>query len=129
VNSWLSSLPHQIPFRAAAAARKIDDETVEGAFFCSSSDALARAFDPPASLVVEAMAQIAGSLVFTEPGAHGYLSAIDDFTIDRPLRQGDRLELRVRLDASFGGIWRFSGAAFIDGTECARARFYLAAPK
>ena len=34
----------------------------------------------------------------------------------------------VSLEADFGGIYRFSATATIDGLQCARGRFYLASP-
>lgn len=79
-------------------------------------------------LVVEAMAQVAGSLVFGDAGAPGFLSAIDEARFEGPLHAGDRLDLSVTLDAGFGRIHRFSGSATREGVEFARARFYLAGP-
>ena len=117
--NWLSSLPHQFPFRAASAARRIDDKTIEGTFACTANDAL-----PFEVLVVEAMAQLAGGLVFRE--AHGFLTGIEDCVLDRRIEPGDVITLRVILDAEFGGTYRFSGTGAIDGLQCARGRFYLA---
>jgi len=34
--------------------------------------------------------------------------------------------VHVSLEADFGGTFRFSGTASIDGVEVARGRFYLA---
>ncbi len=80
-------------------------------------------------MIYEAMAQIGGVLAFRDSGIPGYLSAIDSASIDGPLELGDVLRLRVMLDAEFGRIFRFSGTATREGTEFARARFYLAAPE
>jgi len=117
--SWLASLPHQFPFRAASAARRIDDKTIEGTFACTANDAL-----PLDMMVVEAMAQLAGGLVFREQ--HGFLTGIEDCVIDRRIEPGDIVTFTVRLDAEFGGTYRFSGTGAIDGLQCARGRFYLA---
>jgi 3-hydroxymyristoyl/3-hydroxydecanoyl-(acyl carrier protein) dehydratase len=117
--NWLSSLPHQFPFRAASTARRIDDKTIEGTFACTANDAL-----PLEVMVVEAMAQLAGGLVFRE--AHGFLTGIEDCVLDRRIEPGDVITLRVTLDAEFGGTYRFSGTGAIDGLQCARGRFYLA---
>src|SRR5207248_2234083 len=57
--SWLASLPHQIPFRAASAATRVDERTIEGTFLCTANDAL-----PLEVMAIEAMAQLAGGLVF-----------------------------------------------------------------
>jgi 3-hydroxymyristoyl/3-hydroxydecanoyl-(acyl carrier protein) dehydratase len=117
--SWLSSLPHQIPFRAASAVRRIDAATIEGVYVCTANDPL-----PTGVLAVEAMAQFAGGLVLRE---RGYLSGIDRCVLARPIEPGDVLVCRVTLDAEFGGIFRFSGTASADGVEVLSGRFYLAA--
>jgi len=116
--SWLASLPHQIPFRAASEATRIDDRTIEGTFVCTANDAM-----PAELMAVEAMAQLAGGLVLRE---QGFLTGIDRCEIDRAIAPGDVVRFVVALDASFGGTFRFSGQGSIDGVEVVRGRFYLA---
>jgi hypothetical protein len=36
------------------------------------------------------------------------------------------VRIAVTLDASFGGVHRFSGSGLVDGVEVVRGRFYLA---
>jgi 3-hydroxymyristoyl/3-hydroxydecanoyl-(acyl carrier protein) dehydratase len=121
--SWLSSLPHQIPFRAASTARVIDEKTIEGRYFISANDPL-----PREVMLVEAMAQLGGGLAFRETRSHGFLTGIDRCEVVSMLEPGDVVELVVKLEAEFGGIFRFSGTASVAGVERGRARFYLAAP-
>ena len=116
--TWLDNLPHQFPFRAASTARRIDDKTIEGTFVCTANDAL-----PFAVMAVEAMAQLAGGLVFEQ---QGFLTGIDGCEIDRAIVAGDVVRFVVTLDAAFGGTFRFSARGSIDGVEVARGRFYLA---
>ena len=116
--NWLSSLPHQIPFRAASAVRRIDDKSVEGVYLCTANDTL-----PAGVMVVEAMAQFAGGLVFRE---QGYLSGIDRCEVMRQVEPGDVVVCTVTLEAEFGGTIRFSGTGRIDGLDVVRGRFYLA---
>ncbi|MHB0972499.1 MAG: hypothetical protein ACYC7A_10150 [Thermoanaerobaculia bacterium] len=127
MTGFLASLPHGIPFRAASTARRIDERTVEGSFLVTIDDALAEG-EPPFAMLVEAMAQIGGSLVFTG-SAHGYLSAIDEFSTNGVIGAGDAFTLRVTLDATFGSIHRFTGIALREGLEYGRAKFYLAKPE
>jgi 3-hydroxymyristoyl/3-hydroxydecanoyl-(acyl carrier protein) dehydratase len=122
--SWLDTLPHQIPFRAASAATYIDDSTIEGTFACTADDPL-----PFAILAVEAMAQLAGGLAFRERSGHGFLSGIDGVTLDRPIEPGEIVRFRVMMTASFGGIFRFTGSGAIEGVEVIRGKFYLASPE
>ena len=118
--SWLASLPHQIPFRAASAATRIDDKTIEGLYVCTADNLM-----PPNVMAVEAMAQLGGGLAFT---SQAFLTGIDGCEIDRAIEPGDVIRFVVTLDANFGGTFRFSGRGAIDGVEVIRGRFYLASP-
>lgn len=119
--SWLSSLPHQIPFRAASAVRRRDEKSIEGAFLWTANEQL-----PAEIMLVEAMAQFAGGLVFE---GQGFLTGVDRCEISRPIVAGDLVVIRVALEADFGGMFRFAATAAIDGVEVAKGRFYLAGPE
>ena len=121
--SWLASLPHQIPFRSASAATRIDDTTIEGLYVCTENDLM-----PSNVMAVEAMAQLGGGLAFAEPHVPGFLTGIEGCEIDRAVEAGDVIRFVVTLDADFGGTFRFSGRGSIDGVEVIRGRFYLASP-
>ena len=123
--SLLAGLPHQIPFRLVSDVRVIDEATVEAVYLASACDSLYRNA-PSEAAVVEAMAQAGGILSFRGTNVPGFLSGIDDVRFAAPLEIGDRLELTVRLVASFGRIFRFEGVARRDGVELAHAKFYLA---
>lgn len=116
--SWLANLPHQIPFRAASAVRRIDEKTIEGIYLCTANDVL-----PTGVMAVEAMAQFAGGLVLEE---QGYLTGVDRCEVLREIVPGDVLVCTVVLEAEFGGTFRFGGTGQIDGVEVVRGRFYLA---
>ena len=119
--NWLASLPHQIPFRAASAVTRRNETSIDGTFLWTANETM-----PPELMLVEAMAQFGGGLVF-DPSRHGFVSGIDACEVDRPIVAGDRLNIHVILEADFGGIFRFRGTASIEGVEVARGRFYLAA--
>lgn len=126
MSGWLDSLPHQIPFRAASSGRILDEKTIEGEFLASGADSLVEGGELPGTIIFEAMAQLGGGLAFRDSSAPAFLSAIEEASLDAPLQQGDRIRLRVRLEASFGAIYRFRGTGEREGLEIARARFYLA---
>lgn len=119
--TWLASLPHQIPFRAASAATRVDDKTIEGIYVCSANDLM-----PSALMAIEAMAQLGGGLAFADSPSPAFLTGIDGCEIDRAISAGDMIRLVVTLDADFGGTFRFSGRGMVDGVEVIRGRFYLA---
>ena len=116
--SWLQSLPHQIPFRAASSARRIDEKTIEGRFLCTANETM-----PQEIMLVEAMAQLAGGLVFRD--VHGMLTGIDECAIDRPIEPGDVITFVVKLETTFGNTHRFTATGSMGGLECVRGRFYL----
>jgi 3-hydroxymyristoyl/3-hydroxydecanoyl-(acyl carrier protein) dehydratase len=116
--SWLSSLPHQIPFRAASSVVARDAKSIEGRFLWTANDQAT-----PEIMLVEAMAQFAGGLVFD---AQGFISGIDSCEVLRKIEPGDVVIVHVSLETDFGRIFKFSGTASIDGVEVARGRFYLA---
>ncbi len=120
--TWLSSLPHQIPFRAASAMVRRDEKTIEGKFVCTADDLM-----PADVMLVEAMAQFGGGLVFAGAN-HGLLTGVESCEITRPVIAGDTVMLVVTHEASFAGLHRFSGIGSVDGVECIRGRFYLAEP-
>jgi 3-hydroxymyristoyl/3-hydroxydecanoyl-(acyl carrier protein) dehydratase len=115
----MRELPHQIPFRVASRLIRRDARSIEGEFLCTANDAM-----PLDVMVVEAMAQFGGALVFD---AQGYLSAIDDCQLTTMPQAGDVVRIEVTLDASLGALHRFQGVGRIGGVEVARARFYLSA--
>ena len=119
--SFLSNLPHQIPFRAASAARVIGENTIEGLFLWTANETL-----PAEPMLLEAMAQFGGGLAFRE---QAFFTGADRCEIVRAIEPGDVVTIRVTLEAEFGGTYRFSGVGEIDGVEVARARFYLANAK
>lgn len=121
--SWLASLPHQIPFRAASAATIRDERTIEGVYVCTADDVL-----PPDVMAIEAMAQLGGGLAFAGAGSHALLTGVDRCVAERPFVAGDVIRFVVTLDAAFGSMFRFTGYGSVDGVEVIRGRFYLASP-
>lgn len=118
--SWLDSLPHQIPFRAASAVREQSETTITGSFLCTANDEL-----PPELMLVEAMAQFAGGIALQ---SQGYLFGIDRCEVTRAIEPGDEVVIEVTLEASIGGTHRFHARGRVDGVEVASGRFYLASP-
>lgn len=116
--SWLAKLPHQIPFRAASAVRRIDEKTIEGVYLCTANDIL-----PTGVMAVEAMAQFAGGLVLE---SQGFLTGVDRCEVLREPKPGDVMVCTVELEVAFGGTFRFSGTGRIEGVDAVKGRFYLA---
>jgi 3-hydroxyacyl-[acyl-carrier-protein] dehydratase len=81
----------------------------------------------PGVLILEAMAQAAGILVFRTEGVKPtastvyYYAGIDEARFKRPVMPGDRLEIEVVLLAHKKTIWKFSCVARVDGAVVAEA--------
>ncbi len=82
----------------------------------------------PGVLILEAMAQAAGVLVFSagEGGAASdssvyYYVGIDNARFKKPVVPGDQLELEVTLERALKGIGKFSCVARVAGAVVAQA--------
>jgi 3-hydroxyacyl-[acyl-carrier-protein] dehydratase len=79
----------------------------------------------PGVLILEAMAQAAGVLVFTaenpREGSVYYYVGIDNARFKKPVVPGDQLELEVTLDRMLRGIGKFICVARVAGEKVAEA--------
>ena len=81
----------------------------------------------PGVLILEAMAQAAGLLVFASQGSKPdansvyYYVGIDNARFKRPVVPGDQLELEVVLERQLRGIGKFACVARVDGEIVAEA--------
>ena len=81
----------------------------------------------PGVLILEAMAQAAGILVFRTQGDKPdvnsvyYLAGIDKARFKKPVVPGDQLEIEVTLERGVRGVWKFSCVARVDGAVVCEA--------
>lgn len=81
----------------------------------------------PGVLILEAMAQAAGILVFKTMNAVPdessvyYYAGIDNARFKKPVVPGDQLLVEVSIIASKRGIWKFGCSARVDGGVVAEA--------
>ena len=86
----------------------------------------------PGVLILEAMAQAAGVLVFSGSGARNheetlyYSVGIDNARFKKPVVPGDQLELEVLLERFLRGIGRFNCVARVAGQVVAEATILCA---
>ena len=75
----------------------------------------------PGVLILEAMAQAAGILVFrtrgdkADAGTVYYYAGIDEARFKKPVVPGDRLEIEATILAHKKTIWKFACVARVDG--------------
>jgi 3-hydroxyacyl-[acyl-carrier-protein] dehydratase len=81
----------------------------------------------PGVLILEAMAQAAGILVFRTQGTKPddksvyYYVGIDNARFKKPVVPGDQLELEVRMERQLRGIGKFACVARVAGQTVAEA--------
>ena len=123
----LEHLPHRYPFLLIDRVRTIEpgkrivalkNVTINEPFFEGHFPGRPIM---PGVLILEAMAQAAGILVFRTQGGKPeadsvyYLAGIDKARFKRPVVPGDQLELEVVLERGLRGVWTFSCSARVDG--------------
>jgi 3-hydroxyacyl-[acyl-carrier-protein] dehydratase len=82
----------------------------------------------PGVLIVEAMAQTAAVLVVAslelqDDDSLVYFMSIEGAKFRQPVTPGDRLELHIAILRGRGKVWKFSGAARVEGALAAEAEF------
>ena len=87
----------------------------------------------PGVLILEAMAQAAGVLVFSAEGTSQesersvyYYVGIDNARFKRPVVPGDQLEIEVHFERELKNISKFSCVARVDGKVAAEATILCA---
>ena len=82
----------------------------------------------PGVLILEAMAQAAGIMVFSAEGAVQqndrqvyYYVGIDNARFKKPVVPGDQLELEVKIERALRGIGKFGCVARVEGGTVAEA--------
>lgn len=87
----------------------------------------------PGVLILEALAQATGLLAFATIGnpPEGnqlyYFVGIDKARFKKPVEPGDQLMLKVEIQRTVKGVWKFTGVAEVDGKAVTIADLMCAA--
>ncbi len=130
----MEMIPHRSPF--LLIDRVIDlipDESAVGIKNVTINEPWFRGHFPerplmPGVLIIESMAQTAGVLVVATLGPAAaqklvYFMSIDSARFRRPVVPGDTMYVHVNKVRNRGNVWKFTGAARVDGTLTAEATF------
>lgn len=127
IGEVLEHLPHRFPFLMIDRIKELElgkrivalkNVTINEPFFQGH---FPQRPIMPGVLILEAMAQAAGILVFRtqgdKPDADSvyYLAGIDKARFKRPVVPGDQLEIEVSLERGVRGVWKFACTARVDG--------------
>lgn len=123
-------LPHRYPFLLVDRVVECSSEEI----VCIKNVSVNEPFfqghfpnDPimPGVLIVEAMAQSGGIMVFMAfpelKDKPFYFAGLDKVRFRKPVRPGDRLVMKVKLLKQRGGFFKMSGEAFVDDVLVAEA--------
>jgi len=86
----------------------------------------------PGVLIMEALAQAAGILLFktmeSKPDASSvfYFVGIDECRFKKPVMPGDQLHLHIQIQRQMRGIWKYIAEARVDGEIVAEAKLMCA---
>ncbi len=135
VNEIKNILPHRYPFLLVDRVIKLEEDkmavgiknvTVNEGFFQGHFPDLPIM---PGVLQVEALAQVAGILLFRnkkESNSLGYFRSIENVKFRRPVVPGDQLRLEVQMIKRKGNLAKFSGQVFVDNQVITEAEFTIA---
>jgi 3-hydroxyacyl-[acyl-carrier-protein] dehydratase len=86
----------------------------------------------PGVIIIEALAQAAGVLLFVSAGVvpdasmRFYFAGIDEARFRKPVLPGDQLILTAKLERNMRGIWRVGTVAYVGEEVACEARLLLA---
>lgn len=135
INELRKYLPHRYPFllvdkvtavEVGKTLTAIKNVTANEPFF-SGHFPIAPVM--PGVLIVEALAQASGILIFQTIGRYPeqeelfYLAGIDRARFKRMVLPGDVLQLHIELLRKAHGVWKFKGTASVDGEVACVAEF------
>ena len=131
IEKILEILPHRYPFVLVDRVTEIvPGERIRGLKMVSYNEPWCQGHFPgrpimPGVLIIEALAQIGGILVYaTDPFDSErnlmYFLGIDKAKFRHTVTPGDRLDLQVEVVHHRSNVWKLRGEATVDGTLCAQ---------
>lgn len=131
INEIMSYLPHRYPFLLVDRIIDVQSgKSITGIKNVTFNEPFFQGHFPgqpimPGVLIIEAMAQVAGIFAFSS-GVEGkvvYFMSIEKAKFRRPVVPGDQLRLEIKVLQQRGNVWKFSGAATVDGKLASEADF------
>ena len=137
IHGILRLLPHRYPFllvdrvlewHTGQSIRALKNVTYNEPFFMGHFPARPVM---PGVLIIEALAQAAGILIFHSQGGapedqtRFYFVGIDKARFRKPVEPGDQLILEAQVERCLRGIWKFSTRARVGESEVAHAEIMV----
>ncbi len=138
ITQILKRLPHRYPFllvdrvltlESGKSIKALKNVTVNEPFFPGHFPGRPVM---PGVLIIEALAQAAGILLFVTADVYPteksrfFFVGIDKARFRRPVEPGDQLILNATLERTLKGIWKLSATAMVGDAEAASCEMMLA---
>jgi 3-hydroxyacyl-[acyl-carrier-protein] dehydratase len=138
IQEILRRLPHRYPFllvdrvlewRKGESIRALKNVTVNEPFFMGH---FPERPVMPGVIIIEALAQAAGVLLFVSAGVvpdasmRFYFAGIDKARFRKPVLPGDQLILTAKLERNMRGIWRVTTTGYVGDDVVCEADLLLA---
>ncbi len=127
-------IPHRYPFLFVEKIVECTSDEIVGIKNVSVNEPFFQGHFPgdpimPGVLILEAMAQTGGILVLTVfphyKNKPFYFAGVDKVRFRRPVRPGDRLVMKVKIQKQRGVFFKMFGEAFVDDKLAAEAEMMV----
>jgi 3-hydroxyacyl-[acyl-carrier-protein] dehydratase len=131
----LNLLPHRYPFLLVDKILEQEENKIVGVKNVTINEPFFQGHFPghpimPGVLIIEAMAQTGGVLIFSKEANKGKIplfAAIDKARFKKPVRPGDQLIIKVEILKMLRGVAKAKAEAYVDGNLVASAELMFTA--
>jgi len=138
IKKILEILPHRYPFLLVDRITSMDETKVTGYKNLTRNEEFFNGHFPampvmPGVLQVEALAQVAGVYMLSQPenrGKIGFFASIENARFKKPVTPGDRLDMTVEIIKANKRLAHVKGIATVDGEVACEAEMkFMIAPE
>ena len=134
INEIKRILPHRYPFLLVDRVLELEEDKAVGIKNVTANEEFFQGHFPqqpimPGVLQIEALAQLAGILLFynkKDDGSLGFFRAIENVKFRRQVVPGDQLKMVIQLERKKSGIAKFSGQIYVNDQIITEAEFTIA---
>ena len=137
IKEILNLLPHRYPFLLVDKILEQEENKIIGVKNVTINEPFFQGHFPghpvmPGVLIIEAMAQVGGVLMFSKEENKGKIplfAGIDKARFKKPVHPGDQLKIKVEIIKMIKGIGKAKAEAYVDGNLVASAELMFTAVK
>jgi beta-hydroxyacyl-ACP dehydratase FabZ len=137
IGEILNLLPHRYPFLLVDKILEQEENKIVGVKNVTINEPFFQGHFPghpimPGVLIIEAMAQTGGVLIFSKEENKGEIplfAAIDKAKFKKPVYPGDQLIIKVEILKMLRGVAKAKAEAYVDGNLVAEAELMFTAVK